>query len=248
MNISFVFPEHLGEARQFLLQQTLTEAATNLQHQIVALDQADLILLFDKHVPAELVGKLGAVVDFEQLLEQPAATLQHAVASAQPLQTTSTSAANTTSKNIVAVTACPTGVAQTFMSAEAIANYAKSQGWNVKIETRGQIGANNLITEKEVQEADLVFIAADIDVDLSKFEGKRIYRTSTKLALKQTAQEFENAFKQATLYQSQPRSQRNENAPQACSTGQCKPCQFSRFLPWVLAAGATIIILSMLLD
>ncbi len=60
--------------------------------------------------------------------------------------------------NVVAVTACPTGVAHTFMSAEAIENYAKAQGWNVKVETRGQVGAGNAITADEVAAADLVFV------------------------------------------------------------------------------------------
>lgn len=103
--------------------------------------------------------------------------------------------------NIVAVTACPTGVAHTFMSAEAIENYAKSQGWQVKVETRGQVGVGNAITPDEVAQADLVFVAADIDVDLSKFAGKKMYRTTTGLALKKTAQEFDKALLEATIYQ-----------------------------------------------
>ncbi|MGV8429039.1 fructose PTS transporter subunit IIB, partial [Pseudomonas aeruginosa] len=82
-------------------------------------------------------------------------------------------------KNIIAVTACPTGVAHTFMSAEAIEAYAKKQGWNIKVETRGQVGAGNEITAEEVAAADLVFVAADIDVPLDKFKGKPMYRTST---------------------------------------------------------------------
>ncbi len=101
---------------------------------------------------------------------------------------------------IVAVTACPTGVAHTFMSAEAIENYAKAQGWSVKVETRGQVGVGNAISDQEVAEADLVFVAADIDVDLSKFHGKKMYRTSTGLALKKTEQEFTKAFEQAVIY------------------------------------------------
>ena len=104
-------------------------------------------------------------------------------------------------KNIVAVTACPTGVAHTFMSAEAIETYAKKQGWQVKVETRGQVGAGNEITPEEVAAADLIFVAADIDVPLDKFQGKPMYRTSTCLALKKTAQEFDKAFKEAKIYE-----------------------------------------------
>lgn len=68
-------------------------------------------------------------------------------------------------KRIVAVTACPTGVAHTFMAAEAIETEAKKRGWWVKVETRGSVGAGNAITPEEVAEADLVIVAADIEVD-----------------------------------------------------------------------------------
>jgi PTS system fructose-specific IIC component len=69
----------------------------------------------------------------------------------------------------VAVTACPTGVAHTFMAAEAIETEAKKRGWWVKVETRGSVGAGNAITPEEVAQADLVIVAADIEVDLAKF-------------------------------------------------------------------------------
>ena len=200
MNISFVFPAQLGKARKFLLTEVLTAAAQQQGHHIVSSDQADFILLFEQQIPANLVGKQGAIIDLEQVFNQPEATLKLALDSKQIFEkSTSDSTANLV-KNIVAVTACPTGVAHTFMSAEAIANYAQAQGWNVKVETRGQVGVGNLITAEEVEAADLVFIAADIDVDLSKFEGKPMYRTSTGLALKKTAQEFDKAFKEATIY------------------------------------------------
>lgn len=200
MNISFVFPAQLGKARKFLLTEVLTAAAQQQGHHIVSSDQADFILLFEQQIPTNLVGKQGAIIDLDQVFNQPEATLKLALDSKQIFEkSTSDSTANLV-KNIVAVTACPTGVAHTFMSAEAIANYAQAQGWNVKVETRGQVGVGNLITAEEVEAADLVFIAADIDVDLSKFEGKPMYRTSTGLALKKTAQEFDKAFKEATVY------------------------------------------------
>ncbi len=143
--------------------------------------------------------------------------------------------------NVVAVTACPTGVAHTFMSAEAIENYAKAQGWNVKVETRGQVGAGNAITADEVAAADLVFVAADIDVDLSKFQGKRMYRTSTGLALKKTAQEFDKALSQATIYQGGA-----ANSAQAADTDEKKGIYkhlmtgVSHMLPLVVAGGLMI--------
>ena len=97
------------------------------------------------------------------------------------------------------------------MSAEAIENYVKAQGWNVRVETRGQVGAGNPITPEEVAAADLVFVAADIDVPLDKFKGKLMYRTSTGLALKKTDQEFEKAFKEAKVLESDATIAESEN-------------------------------------
>lgn len=202
MNMSFIFPAQLGKARAFLVNEVLTAAAKQQGHHVVAVEQADFVVLFDEQVPANVVGKQGAVVSLEHAFTQPEAVLQQAVSSSKTFANATTVAASEDAgvKNIVAVTACPTGVAHTFMSAEAIATYAQAQGWNVKVETRGQVGVGNLITPEEVAAADLVFVAADIDVDLSKFEGKPMYRTSTGLALKKTAQEFDKAFKQAAVY------------------------------------------------
>ena len=76
------------------------------------------------------------------------------------------------------------------MAAEAIESEAKKRGWWVKVETRGSVGAGNAITPEEVAAADLVIVAADIEVDLEKFAGKPMYRTSTGPALKKTAQNW----------------------------------------------------------
>ncbi|MGX2969445.1 fructose-specific PTS transporter subunit EIIC [Ursidibacter sp. B-7004-1] len=201
MNISFVFPAQLGKARAFLVNEVLTATAKQQGHNVVAVDQAEFVVLFDEQIPANVVGKQGAIVSLEQTFTQPENVLTQAVSSAQTFANATQAVVSTSAvKNIVAVTACPTGVAHTFMSAEAVENYAKAQGWNVKVETRGQVGAGNPISAEEVAAADLVFVAADIDVDLSKFEGKPMYRTSTGLALKKTAQEFDKAFKEAKVY------------------------------------------------
>ncbi|MDO4896937.1 MAG: fructose-specific PTS transporter subunit EIIC [Moraxella sp.] len=142
--------------------------------------------------------------------------------------------------NVVAVTACPTGVAHTFMSAEAIENYAKAQGWNVKVETRGQVGVGNAITPDEVAQADLVFVAADIDVDLSKFHGKKMYRTSTALALKKTAQEFNKALSQSSTYQAKSDSQASSGTDEKKGVYQHLMTGVSHMLPLVVAGGLLI--------
>lgn len=201
MNFSFIFPAQLGKARAFLVNEALSAAAKQQGHSVVAADQADFIVLFDEQIPATAAGKQGAQLELDKAFANPEVAIKQAVENAKIFAnaTASSSLSSSGVKNIVAVTACPTGVAHTFMSAEAIENYAKAQGWNVRVETRGQVGAGNPITPEEVAAADLVFVAADIDVPLDKFKGKLMYRTSTGLALKKTAQEFEKAFKEAKV-------------------------------------------------
>ncbi|WP_446750824.1 fructose-specific PTS transporter subunit EIIC [Streptomyces sp. G7(2002)] len=72
------------------------------------------------------------------------------------------------------MTACPTGIAHTYMAAEKLAQAARSLGHEIKVETQGSIGAENLLSDNDVRDADAVIIAADKDVDRSRFVGKRV--------------------------------------------------------------------------
>lgn len=245
MNISFIFPESLGNARCFLVNEVLSAAARQQGYQVVDTSHADFIALFDNTIPAEAAGKKGAILDLEKAFAQPEASLKQAVENAQIFTETATSSTSTSNiKNIVAVTACPTGVAHTFMSAEAIENYAKAQGWKVKVETRGQVGLGNPISAEEIAAADLVFVAADIDVDLEKFKGKPMYRTSTGLALKRTAQEFNKAFNQASIFQGEGSATTNVEPVKDEKKGIYKHLMtgVSHMLPLVVAGGLLIAI------
>ncbi|MDQ0761271.1 fructose-specific PTS transporter subunit EIIC [Streptomyces canus] len=75
---------------------------------------------------------------------------------------------------LLAVTACPTGIAHTYMAAEKLAQAAASRGIDMKVETQGSIGAENILDDNDVSTADGVIVAADKDVDLSRFVGKRV--------------------------------------------------------------------------
>ncbi|MGW0653193.1 fructose-specific PTS transporter subunit EIIC [Streptomyces umbrinus] len=75
---------------------------------------------------------------------------------------------------LLAVTACPTGIAHTYMAAEKLSQAAERLGVDIKVETQGSIGAENVLTDNDVRTADGVIIAADKDVDLSRFAGKRV--------------------------------------------------------------------------
>ncbi|MDD1791685.1 PTS fructose transporter subunit IIBC [Enterovibrio sp. ZSDZ42] len=143
-------------------------------------------------------------------------------------------------KHIVGITACPTGVAHTFMAAEAVEEEAKAQGMRVKIETRGSVGAKNQLTAEEIAQADLVFIAADIEVDMSRFDGKRVYRTSTGAALKKTKQELDNAFEQAQVYMHSGAKSANANKNERTGAYKHLMTGVSHMLPLVVAGGLCI--------
>jgi PTS system fructose-specific IIC component len=212
--------------------------------------EAELVLVAGHNAPhdAELAGKSLALVDVQQALRDPLAAINQAKASAKTWQPAAATAAAPVAaqsggqKRIVAVTACPTGVAHTFMAAEAIQAEATKRGWWVKVETRGSVGAGNAITPEEVAAADLVIVAADIDVDLAKFAGKPMYRTSTSLALKKTAQELDKAQAEAKTYQpsgnqaasAQGDSKEKAGAYRHLLTG------VSYMLPMVVAGGLSI--------
>ncbi|MCM2129970.1 PTS fructose-like transporter subunit IIB [Larsenimonas rhizosphaerae] len=104
-------------------------------------------------------------------------------------------------KHIVAVTACPTGVAHTFMAAEALSAAGKAQGHHIRVETQGSVGAQDKLTPEEIAQADVVILACDIEVDPTRFEGKPIYRTSTGSALKKSKQTIETALAEARVEQ-----------------------------------------------
>lgn len=81
------------------------------------------------------------------------------------------------SYRVLAVTACPTGIAHTFMAAESLEQKGKELGIPVKVETQGADGAKNILTAEEIQAADCIIIAADKNVDLKRFDGKPVIIT-----------------------------------------------------------------------
>lgn len=78
---------------------------------------------------------------------------------------------------ILAVTACPTGIAHTYMAAESLEGKAKEMGVSIKVETDGSGGAKNVLTAKEIEEAECIIIAADKKVEMARFDGKKVIQT-----------------------------------------------------------------------
>ncbi|WP_338626841.1 fructose-specific PTS transporter subunit EIIC [Clostridium baratii] len=78
---------------------------------------------------------------------------------------------------VLAVTACPTGIAHTYMAAESLEEKGKEMGVSIKVETNGSGGAKNVLTEEEIKNAECIIIAADKNVEMARFDGKRVIKT-----------------------------------------------------------------------
>ena len=86
-------------------------------------------------------------------------------------------------KKLLAVTACPTGIAHTYMAAEALEQTAEKNGVSMKVETNGSGGAKNVLTSDEIADADVIIIAADKNVEMARFNGKKVIKASTSDAI-----------------------------------------------------------------
>lgn len=174
-----------------------------------------------------------ALADREGFLDEAAGKAQ--VLAAQALGTLPSAAVR-----IVAVTACPTGVAHTFMAAEALQQAAQQLDYQLTVETQGSVGARNPLSAQAIAEADVVLLAADIEVPTARFAGKRIYRCGTGIALKQARATLEKALAEAKV----------ENAADAASAAPAKAEKsgvykhlltgVSFMLPMVVAGGLLI--------
>ena len=144
-------------------------------------------------------------------LPDPASILDQAEKQAEPYQPTEASqpepaTSGNAGKRIVAVTACPTGVAHTFMAAEALTAAATAAGHQIRVETQGSVGAQDPLTAEEIEAADLVILACDIEVDPSRFAGKRLWRTSTGSALKKPGPTIDDAMTNASVEEGQKKA------------------------------------------
>ncbi|WJV40489.1 PTS fructose transporter subunit IIBC [Raoultella terrigena] len=248
MKTLLIIDAGLGQARAYMAKTLLGTAAQKAQLELIDNpNDAELAIVLGSTLPADsaLNGKKVYLGDINRAVAHPELFLGEAKSHATPYVAPAAApapAAASGPKRIVAITACPTGVAHTFMAAEAIETEAKKRGWWVKVETRGSVGAGNEITPEEVAQADLVIVAADIEVDLAKFAGKPMYRTTTGLALKKTAQEFEKAQLEAKPYQ--PSGQSGQQADSAKKEGggayRHLLTGVSYMLPMVVAGGLCI--------
>lgn len=115
--------------------------------------------------------------------EKPAEAAPAAAAAAEPAKTT----------KLLAVTACPTGIAHTYMAAEALEQTATKNGLSIKVETDGSGGAKNVLTAAEIRDADVIIIAADKNVEMARFNGKKVIKASTADAIHRSSELIDRA-------------------------------------------------------
>ena len=150
-----------------------------------------------------------------------------------------TATAEATAKKIVAITSCPTGIAHTFMAAEGLQQAAPALGHSIRVETQGSVGAQTALTPTEIAEADLVLIAADKQVELSRFAGKRVFQSGTKPAINDAKNLITKAFAEA---KQQGGAANGKAAEPALKTGPYKHLMsgVSFMIPFVTAGGLLI--------
>lgn len=147
-------------------------------------------------------------------------------------------------KKILAVTACPTGVAHTYMAAESLAKAAREKGITIKVETRGAVGVENEFTEQEIAEAHAIIVAADTDVLESRFVGKPVVKVPVAQAIKNPAGLLDEALKKEAAsagdYLKQVEQSKSQRS--ASRTGAYKHLMtgVSNMLPLVVAGGLLI--------
>ncbi len=107
------------------------------------------------------------------------------------------------SKLILAVTGCPTGIAHTYMAAESLEKKAKEMGYRIKVETRGSGGAKNVLTKAEIAEAECVIVAADTQVPMERFAGKPVIQCKVADGISKAEELLSRAVSgHVTVYQS----------------------------------------------
>ncbi|ASK61449.1 PTS fructose transporter subunit IIA [Virgibacillus phasianinus] len=147
------------------------------------------------------------------------------------------------SSKILAVTACPTGIAHTYMAAEKLSETAKEMGISIKVETNGSSGVKNRLTDEEIAEADAIIVAADTKVEMTRFAGKPVIQTGVGKAIHEATDLLNKAVKKdAPVYQAE-KTESNTGGKESRS-GFYKHLMngVSNMLPFVVGGGILIAI------
>lgn len=250
----FVINSPQQQVNALILARKLAQVASQqgYQNSIISLDEFEVNESFDQII---VVGQRPknlnifgthplSFINIEEIKSDTDSALQTALdhlKSAQDWQNDNSLSA-TTAKKFVAITACPTGVAHTFMAAEALQQGAEKLGYEIEVETQGSVGAKNILSPQAIADADIVILATDIEVNTDRFVGKRVYRCSTGFALKQTDKAFAEAISNAQVLEQGKQQTSAENKDKTEKVGVYKHLLtgVSYMLPMVVAGGLLI--------
>lgn len=250
----FVINSPQQQVNALILARKLAQVASQqgYQNSIISLDEFEVNESFDQII---VVGQRPknlnifgthplSFVNIEEIKSDTDSALQTALdhfKSAQDWQNDNNVSAST-AKKFVAITACPTGVAHTFMAAEALQQGAEKHGYDIEVETQGSVGAKNILSPQTIADADIVILATDIEVNTDRFVGKRVYRCSTGFALKQTDKAFAEAISNAQVLEQGKQQTSAENKDKTEKVGVYKHLLtgVSYMLPMVVAGGLLI--------
>ena len=191
-----------------------------------------------------VLKRLSTVVGDEEVAERLAKTtdaedIRRALSDVAGGESAAPQAA-ATGKFVIGITSCPTGVAHTYMAQEALEKGAQVLGHEVKIETQGSVGADNVLTAEDIARADVVIIAADTNVDPARFVGKRLYRTGTKASINDAVQVINTAFASAPIFGDADAAASASAKPERTGVYKHLMTGVSHMLPFVVAGGLLI--------
>lgn len=225
--------------------ESLDGEPANLFFLIAAPDTADnvhldvlshlSVLLMDP----EFTGKLRAaksVEEFKKVIEGAESEQGEKEEESVPTKT------NQEVPLILAVTGCPTGIAHTYMAAEALERKAKELGYQIKVETRGSSGAKNVLTEDEIQNATGIIVAADTKIPMERFHGKPVIHTKVADGINKAEELIHKIVnKEAPIYESREEQEVSPEKGEKKGVGhaiyQHLMSGVSHMLPFVIGGG-----------
>lgn len=204
------------------------------------------VLLMDEQFTADL-RNAGSVDEFLKIIDKA----DSEKADINERFTEETPAATSAKTKILAVTSCPTGIAHTYMAAEGIEKAAKANDCFVKVETRGSGGAKNVLTAQEIAEADCIIVAADAQVPMDRFDGKKVIECPVSDGISKADELVKQAISgNVPVFHAENASSKNE-VKQSGGVGHQIYTQLmngvSHMLPFVVGGGI-LIALAFLID
>ncbi|MBQ3816818.1 MAG: PTS sugar transporter subunit IIA [Clostridia bacterium] len=201
-----------------------------------------MVMLMD----GEFCAKLRAAKDSKEFLE----IIDAAEAEKYPEEKTEEKKEG--GYRLLAVTACPTGIAHTFMAAEALEKAAKEMGVTIKVETAGSGGSKNVLTKKEIAECDAIICAVDRNVEMARFDGKPVLKTSVSSGINKPKELIEKALSgNVSIYKSEGGADTSDDSDEQESFGRKVYKHLmngvSHMIPFVVGGGV-LIALGFLID